>query len=83
MTDIKQKSKKELQDYLTGRYKRQNDHIKNTYDRISVTLPKGTKDRVKDLGLSMNGYINKLVLEDLEKLEAAAAPRDIIGVIIE
>ena len=74
---------KEAKKRLENQYKRQNDHIKNTYDRISVTLPKGTKDRVKALGLSMNGYINKLVLEDLEKLEAAAAPRDIVGIIIE
>ena len=83
MTDVKQKSKKELQSYLTDRYKKQNDKIKENYDRISVTLPKGTKDRVKALGLSMNGYINKLVLEDLERLEAAQEPRDIVGVIVE
>ena len=69
MTDLKQKSKKELQNYLTDRYKKQNDKIKDNYDRISVTLPKGTKDRIKAAGLSINGYINKLVLEDLEKLE--------------
>lgn len=83
MTDVKQKSKKELQSYLTDRYKKQNDKIKENYDRVSVTLPKGTKDRVKALGLSMNGYINKLVLDDLERLEAAQEPRDIVGVIIE
>ena len=70
MVEIKQKSKKELQDYLTDRYKKQNDHIKDTYDRVSVTLPKGTKDRIKAQGLSINGYINKLVLDDLERLEA-------------
>ena len=72
-----------MQSYLTDRYKKQNDKIKENYDRISVTLPKGTKDRVKALGLSMNGDINKLVLEDLERLEAAQEPRDIVGVIVE
>ena len=66
---VKEKSKKELQEYLTNRYKKQNDRIKEEYDRISVTLPKGTKDRIKAQGLTVNGYINKLVLEDLEKLE--------------
>ena len=70
MTDVKKKKKKELQSYLTDRYKKQNDKIKDNYDRISVTLPKGTMDRIKAAGLSINGYINKLVLEDLEKLES-------------
>ena len=27
-------------------YKRQNDYIKNTFDRVSVTLPKGTKEKI-------------------------------------
>lgn len=69
MPDVKSKSKKELQEYLTERYKKQNDKIKESYDRISVTLPKGTKERIKALGLTVNGYINSLVLADLEKIE--------------
>ena len=69
MADVKSKSKKELQEYLTERYKKQNDKIKESYDRISVTLPKGTKERIKALGLTVNGYINSLVLADLEKIE--------------
>ena len=83
MTDVKQKSKKELQSYLTDRYKKQNDKIKDNYDRVSVTLPKGTKDRIKKLGLSINGYINALVLADLERLEREPEPKDlnVIGII--
>lgn len=69
MTEVKEKSKKELQEYLTKRYKKQNNKIKETYDRISVTLPKGTKERIKLQGESINGYINRLVLADLERLE--------------
>lgn len=69
MADIKQKSKKELQDYLTDRYKKMNDAAKEKWDTVSCKLPKGTKDRIKAQGLSINGYINRLVLEDLEKLE--------------
>ena len=34
-------------DTLQKRYKKQNEYIKNSYDRISVTLPKGTKERIK------------------------------------
>ena len=49
-------------------YKRQNAYIENTFDRVSVTLPKGTKDRIKAAGVgSVNGYINKLVADDLKK----------------
>ena len=48
-------------------YKRQNEHIKENYDRISITLPKGTKERIKSKGESINGYITRLVLTDLDK----------------
>lgn len=51
-------------------YKRQNEYIKNAFDRVSITLPSGTKDKIKPLsGLSINAYINNLVMADLERLE--------------
>ena len=41
------------------------------FDRIAVNLPKGTKERIKELtGESCNAYIGALVLADLERLEA-------------
>ena len=39
------------------------------YDRISATLPKGTVERIKAHGLTVNGLINKLILAELERLE--------------
>ena len=48
-------------------YKRQNDFIKNSYDRVSVTLPKGTKQRIMDTGQSVNAFINEAVKQKLEK----------------
>lgn len=57
---------KEAKKRLENQYKRQNQHIKNNYDRISITLPKGTKERIQAKGESLNGYINRLVAEDLE-----------------
>ena len=54
---------------LEKQYKRQNDYIKNSYDRVSITLPKGTKDRIKATGNSINGIINTLVLDWLEDQE--------------
>lgn len=58
---------KEAKERLEKQYKRQNEHIKENYDRISITLPKGTKERIKSKGESINGYITRLVLGDLDK----------------
>ena len=56
------------------RIKRQNEHIKENYDRVSVTLPKGTKERIKAKGETVNGYITRLVLSDLGKEDEEQAP---------
>ena len=41
------------------------------YDRINITVPKGKKDEIKahaeSLGESVNGYIWRLIKEDMEK----------------
>lgn len=58
---------KEAIERLEKQYKRQNEHIKENYDRVSITLPKGTKERIKEHGESVNGYIASLVLADLER----------------
>ena len=57
---------KEAKKRLESQYKRQNQHIKANYDRVSITLPKGTKELIQAKGESLNGYINRLVAEDLE-----------------
>ena len=52
------------------RNNRQNNFIRNTYDRMTVTFPKGKKDEYRELadkaGMSLNALINKL-LEDMKK----------------
>ena len=63
---VKEKSKAELQEYLQNRYKKQNEAAKENWDRISVSLPKGTKNQIKAKGETINGLINKLVAEWLE-----------------
>lgn len=63
-----EKEKQKLEN-LNKRYKKQNEAIANKYDRVSATLPKGTTERIKALGLSINGFINDLVLAELERLE--------------
>lgn len=64
---------KALENYKR-RVKAQNKRIKESYDRISVTLPKGTKERIQAQGLTINGFVNELVLAELERLEAPTAP---------
>ena len=63
-----EKEKQKLEN-LNKRYRKQNEEIAKKYDRVSATLPKGTKKRIDALGLSVNGLINNLVLAELEKLE--------------
>lgn len=51
------------------RARRQNEKAKENWDIISCRLPKGTKDRIADLGLTANGVINTAVLAYLDTLE--------------
>lgn len=49
--------------------KYKNNFIKETYDRVNLTLPKGKKALVTEYaaskGMSLNGYINKLIADDI------------------
>lgn len=56
-------------DRLNARYKRQNEAMREKYDRVSATLPKGTVKRIQALDLTVNGMINDLVLAELDRLE--------------
>lgn len=41
----------------------------NKFDRVAVNLPKGTKERIKELtGKSCNAYISELVIKDLDNM---------------
>ena len=48
------------------KYKRQNEYIKNNFDRISITVPTGTKEKIKNMGFSVNQYFNDLLKKDFE-----------------
>lgn len=43
------------------------DYHDKAYDSILVRFPKGTKERIQDTDDTVNGYINKAVLEKLER----------------
>lgn len=54
--------------------KKNNEYIKQNYDRIVVLAPMGTKDRLKDLlkdGESINALVNRLIQGEIERREAA------------
>lgn len=46
-------------------------YVKNNYDRIGLTMPKGKKEKIKAQadrnGETVNSYICRLIDEDLEK----------------
>lgn len=48
------------------RVKRQNEAARNNWDCVSLKLPKGTKEAIKERGETVNGLINKLVANWLE-----------------
>lgn len=66
------KTDKEIAEKARERAKKQNEAAKNNWDCISCRLPKGTKDRIQALGYTVNGFLNTIVLAELEKLEAEA-----------
>lgn len=48
-----------------------NDYAKKAYDDIRLQVKKGQKDKIRAhaqmQGLSLQGYINKLIAEDMEQ----------------
>lgn len=51
------------------RVRKQNEKAKENYDRVTALLPKGTIERIKSLGLSINRAINESLIAYLECLE--------------
>ncbi len=51
------------------RIKKQNEKIKQQYDRVNAILPNGTKERIHAQGYSINSFINAVVLAELDRLE--------------
>lgn len=66
------KTDQEMLKAYKARIKRQNEKIKKDYDRVSATLPLGTINRIKALGLTINGVINDSVLAFLKCAEESA-----------
>lgn len=44
------------------------------HDNISIVLPLGTKEKIRNLsGESVNAFINRLVLAEIERLESESS----------
>ena len=67
---LRELSKEEIQEESRKRTsRRQNKWISENYERVSMTLPKGTKERIGKLGYSVNGFINEAVKVMLDAQE--------------
>ena len=48
-----------------------NKYMKDNYDRVNLTLPKGQKERIKahaeSRGESVNAFINRAISETMER----------------
>lgn len=53
--------------------KYQDEYKKNNYDRLTLLLPKMSKDKIRTIaekqGLSINAWINKAIQEKIERYE--------------
>lgn len=63
------KTNEEIVKSYKERIRRQNKAIQDNYDRVSAAVPKGTVDRIKALGMTINGAINDSLIAYLECLE--------------
>ena len=64
-----QKELKAIKEKKSKQYSRQNDYISKKYDRLSVCVPAGVKDRITAAGFSVNGFVNDAIMEKLEKIQ--------------
>lgn len=59
---------------LQKQYARQNKYTNDHYDRVSVVLPKGAKERIKATGETINSFIATAVMNRLLEIEEDGAP---------
>ena len=69
-----------------ARIKANNKYNDKTYDRINIAVPKGNKARLQEIanryGLSVNGYLNRLIDEAMVREEASLVEGDSTGGVV-
>lgn len=57
-----------------------NKYVRENYDKLLLTMPKGQKDTIKAhaaaQGESVNAFINRAISEAMERDRAARGPQD-------
>ena len=58
-------------EYSQAQNKATQKYIKNNYDSVLIRMPKGKKEQIKAFaeskGESLNGYVNRVIDEDMAK----------------
>lgn len=58
---------------LERQYKKQNDFNKQNYDRVSIMLPAGYREEVREIakkqGKSLNGFVIEAIQEKIKNIE--------------
>lgn len=62
-----------------ARVKANKKYQDKAYDRLSVLLPKGTKERITATGSTVNGYISSVVLAALDDRDVCASKPEDLG----
>ena len=50
-------------------YKKINEYNKEHYERIGVSYPKGTKERILATGDTLNNFVKSAVFAELDRIE--------------
>lgn len=61
------KTDRQIAKNTRDRMKRQNDYIKNNYDRVSVVMKKGYRNIILENYESINGFIVECIEDRLKK----------------
>lgn len=77
--EIEKKLKRldQLESSKKRQYQNQNQYIKENYKRVSITIKKEVFQELEKNTLkneSMNSYVNRLILEDIERREKENLP---------
>lgn len=67
MTELKNREDEEISPVSKAAQRATAKYKKENYDRITVLLPKGRKEQIQATGDTLNGFVNKAIVEKLER----------------
>lgn len=71
------KNSNEIAENARRRQKKQNEYIKEKYDRVSVVMQKGRKELIEKTGEKINAFINIAIDNELTRRGLLNAAEDI------